>query len=101
VARLQESAYFFSPRGFHPTPYLRMLLSNELLRRMGFVEEAQKYRRSWMRIYNNPGSGNFPAVVLKTAVKAIYCVVDAVCYKPYSELGNKSLAQVFRFEQKD
>jgi hypothetical protein len=54
-----------------------------------------------MRIYDAPGSGNIPPTVLKTAAKAIYCVVDAVCYQPYSELGNKSLAEVFRFEQKD
>lgn len=101
VGRTPQMVYFFSPRGVHPTPYLRMLLSTELLQRMGFVQEAKRYQRSWTRIYDDPGSGNFPALVLKTAAKAIYCVVDAVCYQPYSELGNKSLAQVFRFEQKD
>ena len=29
----------------HPTPYLRTLLSVELLRRMGFEAEAAAYRR--------------------------------------------------------
>jgi hypothetical protein len=101
VGRAPQIVYSFSSRGVHPTPYLRMLLSTELLRRMGFAEEAQNYRRAWTRIYDDPGSGNFPEVVLKTAPKAIYCMVDVVCYQPYSELGNKSLAQVFRFEQKD
>jgi hypothetical protein len=101
IGRAPALVYFFSPRGAHPTPYLRMLLSTELLRRMGFVEEAGKYRQAWLYIYDNPRSSNFPGTVLRTAAKAMHCVVDAVCFQPYSELGDKSLVQVLRFEQKD
>jgi hypothetical protein len=101
IGRSPRSTYFFNPRGVHPTPFLRLLLSTELLRRMGFEDEAENYRQAWLRIYADPKSGNFPAAILKTAAKAIFLVVDSLCYQPYSELGNKSLAQVIPFEQKE
>jgi len=101
LARSPEIVYYFHSRGVHPTPLLRPLLSTELLKRMGFTQEAERYRHAWFRIYNNPKSGSFPPVILKTAAKAIRLIVDAVCYQPYAELGNKSLAQVLPFEQKE
>src|SRR5262249_9893886 len=36
VGRSPQITYFFDPNGVHPTPYLRVLISIELLRRMGF-----------------------------------------------------------------
>jgi hypothetical protein len=101
VGRSPRTTYFFNPHGVHPTPYLRTLLSTELLRRMGFPDESEKYRQAWLRIYADPKSGNFPLAILKTAAKAIFLVVDGLCYQPYSELGNKSLAQVMPFAQKE
>jgi hypothetical protein len=101
VGRSPQATMYFNPNGVHPTPYLRTLLSVELLRRMGFAEEAEGYRRAWKRIYPDPAAGNFPATMLKTAPRAIALVVDGVCYQPFPELGGKSLAQVLRFEQKE
>ena len=85
----------------HPTPYLRVLLSAELLRRMGFTAEAERYARAWRQLYPVPHSGNFPAALLRTAPRAIAHVVDAVCYQPFAELGGKRLAEVYRFAQKE
>jgi hypothetical protein len=91
----------FSPDGVHPTPYLRTLISAELLRRMGFATEADQYARAWTRVYANPRSGTIPSAVLETFPKACSLVVDTICYRPYASLGKKSLSQVIRFERKD
>lgn len=101
VGRMPAIVYHFSPSGVHPTPYLRVLLSTELLRRMGFAEEAKQYAAVWRRLYANPQAGNFPRRILQTAPHAIALIVDAVCYQPYAELGGKRLCEVFRFQQKD
>ena len=68
---------------------------------MGFEQEAEQYARAWKRIYPNPRSGTIPKRVLATFPKACAVAVDAMCYRPYPSLGNKSLSQVIRFEKKD
>jgi hypothetical protein len=78
-----------------------VLLSVELLRRMGFHAEASRYERAWKAVYPPPSSNLFPSEMLRTAGKAIPLVVDALCYRPFPEIGNKSLAEVYRFGQKE
>jgi hypothetical protein len=101
VGRSPQITYHFNPNGVHPTPYLRVLISVELLRRMGFQAEAEKYARAWTMLYPNPQKAGLPKKLLVTAARAIALVVDAVCYKPFKEIGNKSLADVYRFGQKE
>jgi hypothetical protein len=101
VGRAPATVFAFNPRGVHPTPYLRTLISVELLRRMGFTQQAEQYRRAWSRIYPDPRAGNIPEPVLKTFPEACGRAVDAMCYQPYKTLGDKSLAQVIRFQPKD
>jgi len=101
IGRAPAAVLTFNPRGPHPTPYLRLLISAELLRRMGFAEEAEQYARAWTRIYPNPRKGTIPSAMLDTFPKACALAVDTMCYRPYRSLGNKSLAQVIRFEKKD
>jgi hypothetical protein len=101
VGRSPQITYFFNPNGVHPTPYLRVLISVELLRRMGFHAEADKYARAWTTLYPGPKKGAFPKEILLTAPKAIALVVNALCYRPFAEIGNKTLAEVYRFGQKE
>ena len=101
VGRAPSSVLSFDPRGPHPTPYLRTLISIELLRRMGFRDHAAAYCRLWTRMYPDPYAGNLPRVLLESFPKANALVVDTVCFQPYPSLGNRSLAQVMRFEDKD
>jgi hypothetical protein len=101
VGRSTAATLNFNPRGPHPVPYLRTLISVELLRRMGFHELARQYRRTWMRIYPNPRAGNIPESLLRTFETAHALVVDTMCFQPYQTLGNKSLAQVIRFAPKE
>lgn len=101
VGRGQETVFGFNPEGPHPTPYLRMLISVELLRRMGFDNQAESYRKAWTRIYPNPRAGSIPRTVLDTFPQASALAVDAMCYQPFPSLGNKSLAQVLPFAPKE
>ncbi len=100
IARSPASVVGFNPRAVHPTPYLRLFLSTEVLRRMGFADEARRYEASWRRIYPSGSGGGMPRSLLATAPRAIALVVDTVCYRPQRALGGKSLAQVFQFEPK-
>jgi hypothetical protein len=101
VGRAPAAVFGFNPRGVHPTPYLRTLINVELLRRMGFTDEAQQYREAWTRLYPSPRAGNIPDSMLETFPKACVLVVDTICYQPYKSLGNKPLAQVVHFQKKE
>jgi hypothetical protein len=101
IGRAPGAVFGFNPRGPHPTPYLRLLISAEMLRRMGFEKEAEQYSRAWTRIYPNPRAGSIPRKVLATFPKACALAVDTMCYRPFQSLGNKALSQVIRFEKKD
>jgi hypothetical protein len=101
LARGPETVAHFNPRGPHPTPFFRMLINTELLRRMGFESEARQYRQLWLRIYPKPASDTIPKAVLSTFSEACPLAVDAMCFRPYRSLGNKSLAQTLNFGHKE
>ena len=101
VGRGPETVLTFNPEGVHPTPYFRTLINLELLRRMGFPELAEQYRRAWTRIYPNPMAVNMPRAMVNTFAEANALAVDAMCFRPYASLGGKSLAQMFPFRPKD
>jgi hypothetical protein len=101
IGRAPEAVFAFNPRGPHPTPYLRLLISSEMLRRMGFAKEAEQYARAWTRIYPNPREGSIPENVVTSFPRACAVAVDAMCFRPYPSLGNRSLSQLIRFEKKD
>jgi hypothetical protein len=101
IGRGPQTVVAFSRSGVHPTPYLRMLNSTELLRRMGFEREAKQYNIAWKRTYPSAATGNIPIAMLKTFPDACKLAVDTMCYRPYPSLGNKSLAQVITFGSKE
>lgn len=101
VGRGPETVLSYSARGPHPTPYLRMLISFELVRRMGFSNEADQYRRAWTRIYPDPRAGTIPKAVLDTFEEANKLAVDTVCYRTFPSLGDKCLADVIQFQPKE
>jgi len=101
VGRGPETVLTFNPRGVHPTPYLRTLINIEMLRRMGFRDVAEQHRRVWKRIYPNPAAGDIPRALLDSFAEACALAVDAMCFRPYPTLGDKSLAQVIPFQPKE
>ncbi len=97
VARSPASTQAFSPTGVHPTPFLRVFINLELLRRMGFPAEAETFRRLWVQMYPTPRRSNIPRTILDTFPLANRLVVDTIAFQPYRQLGDKSLVQVVRF----
>jgi hypothetical protein len=94
LGRSPRSTLTFVPRKPHPTPYLRPFLSIELLRRIGFPDEAEQYRRGWTRLYPTTAGSTIPKQVLDTFADAHRIVVDAMCFTKYPTLGNRTLAEV-------
>jgi hypothetical protein len=101
IGRSPRSVLAYSPRGPHPTPWLRAYISTELLRRMGFLEEAERYEALWSKIYPDPRAGTLPRPLVDTFATANRAVVDALCYRPFGELGKRSLAEVIQFGPKE
>ncbi|RJQ76030.1 hypothetical protein D5S17_19320 [Pseudonocardiaceae bacterium YIM PH 21723] len=101
VGRSRAQSLSYSPGGVHPTPYLRAFLSIELLRRMGFPEQAESYLRTWKALYPDTRGSDIPPDLLATARKAVPLVVDAVCHTRFPSLGDRALATVLRFEPKE
>lgn len=101
LSRGPQTVVYFNPRGPHPTPFLRMLINVELLKRMGFESEGKQYRKAWTRIYPTASTGNIPRYFLADFQQACPVAVDAMCYQPYRSLGNKSLAKVLNFGHKE
>lgn len=98
AARSPQATLHFHSGAPHPIPYLRVFISIELLRRMGFPETAERYRQIWQRLYPNPRAGNIPAELLKTFSEANHLVVDTICFTKYPQLGDKTLAEVTGFK---
>lgn len=97
VAMTPRSTQSFNPEGVHPTSYLRVLISVELLRRMGFPDQAAAFGRMWLRMYPSPYRSGIPRAMLDSFPQANALVVDTICFQPYHQLGGKSLAQVVCF----
>ncbi|HET9661190.1 MAG TPA: hypothetical protein VFP05_12720 [Thermomicrobiales bacterium] len=99
VAMSPANARNFNPNGVHPTPYLRVLINLELLRRMGFEREAETFARLWNRIYPDRDGGAIPPEVIASFSQASALVVDTICYQPFPQLGGKTLAAVVSFNR--
>ncbi len=93
AARSPKVTFYFQPGKPHPTPYLRIFILAELLRRIGFAKEAEAYCRMWQHIYPNPRASNIPREILETFDRAKRIVVETLAFTPYRELGGKTLAQ--------
>ncbi len=101
VGRSPRAVLAYNPHGPHPTPWFRVFLSTELLRRMGFTEEADRYESLWLKIYPDPRAGTLPRPLVDTFAVAHRAVVDAICFRPFAELGRRTLAQTIPFGVKE
>jgi hypothetical protein len=97
VGRAPSFTLRFVPGAVHPTPYLRVLISLVILRRMGFGQMAASLRRVWQRLYPDVTPREIPAPILGTFDKAAEIAVDTMVFQPYRQFGGKSLAQAVEF----
>lgn len=101
IGRGPRTVVSYNPRGPHPTPWLRAFISTELLRRMGFTEEAERYASLWSKIYPDPRTGTLPKALIDTFARANPAVVDALCFREFPQLGRRSLAGTISFGAKE
>lgn len=94
VARSRGVTTTFAPGTAHPTPYLRVLISCELLRRLGLAARAHTVATVWRRLYPGVGDSDIPGAVLRTFSPAAESVVDTIAFRPHPELGGRSFAQL-------
>lgn len=96
LSRSPRSVSQWNPLAVHPLPLLRPYLSTELLRRMGFPEEARRFEQVWGRVYAGLGDA-VPEPFRRHFADAHKIVVDAICFTPQPALGGRRLAQVQSF----
>ncbi len=91
----------FKPGGAHPTGYFRALILAEMLRRMGFEDDAARARKVWRELYD-PGRGHrLPSRLVDSADRIIPHVVDEIAFQPRRNLAQRALADVISFTRED
>ena len=97
LARSRPATMYFHAQGVHPVPYFRLLINTRLLHRMGFSRDAVALEGLWHRLYPKPENSRIPPSLLTSFERVSALVVDEMCYKPYQQLGNKSLTNIVCF----
>jgi hypothetical protein len=90
----------YRPGGAHPTGLLRVRILAEMLRRMGFEEDAARARDVWRQLYGS-GKGRIPRQLVGTAGTVIPEIVDEIAYQPRRNLAQRALADVILFRRDD
>ncbi|HLY04610.1 MAG TPA: hypothetical protein VKR31_02575 [Rhizomicrobium sp.] len=88
-------------QGAHPTGFLRVLILTEMLRRMGFAEDARKLEKVWCSLYNPKRFHRLPHRLLHGAGRLIPHVVDEVAFQTRRNLAHRALADVIPFRRDD
>lgn len=92
----------FHPLSVHPTPYVRVLIQAEMLRRMGFPNQARDVQDNWCRLYRPYlPAARIPALLLRTAAQVIPQVVDEVAFQPRRGMAQHTLVDVVPFHRED
>ena len=91
----------FRPGGAHPTAYLRVHILAEMLRRLGFGDEARRLRSVWEDLYNPGRFNRLPARLLTSSSRIIPEVVDEIAFQTRRNLAQRALADIIRFTPAD
>jgi hypothetical protein len=91
----------YRPGGAHPTPYLRIHILVEMLRRMGFGPDAERLRRVWEQLYNPRRPHRLPVRLLSTSSQLIPQVVDEIAFQTRRNLAQRALTDIIRFTLED
>ena len=101
VGKTRRQTAMFNPSGVHPTPLLRVPLNCALLRRIGFVDEADAFEHTWNRLYPKTLRRKLPVAFRDTLNEGVRLLIDAICFQPADAYGGKRLVDVIRFSRKD
>ena len=101
LAHPGQRALTYKPGSSHPTGWIRVLLLGEMIRRMGFPEEAGKVERVWRRLYDPKRGHRIPAALVAAIPRAVPEVVDEIAYQPRRNLAQHALADAIPFRRED
>jgi hypothetical protein len=91
----------FRPGGVHPTGFLRVLILAEMLRRMGFIQEAGRLQRVWQHLYNPDHLARMPPRLVSSANSLLPKIVDEIAFQTRRNLAHRALVDVIRFRRED
>ncbi|TPE53250.1 hypothetical protein [Amaricoccus solimangrovi] len=91
----------YRPGGAHPTGFLRGLILAEMMRRMGFAQDAAKAREVWRDLYGTGRGGRIPTPLLSSANRIIPAVVDEIAFQPRRNLAQRALVDVIPYGRED
>jgi hypothetical protein len=91
----------FRPAAVHPTTYLRILILAEMLRRMGFTNEATQIGEVWRNLYDPSQSHRLPERLLASAPRIVPEIVDEIAYQTRRNLAHRALVDVIPFRRED
>jgi hypothetical protein len=91
----------YRPGGAHPVGWIRVLILTEMMRRMGFPEEARRADRVWRRLYDPARGHRLPPALLSSAPRAVAAVVDEIAFQPRRSLGQHALVDAIPFRRED
>ena len=91
----------YRPGGAHPTGWIRVLMLTEMMRRMGFPEEAARAEKVWRRLYDPSRGHRIPPALFAAVPRAIPAVIDEIAYQPRRGLGQHALADAIPFFRAD
>lgn len=92
----------FRPGGAHPTAYLRVHILAEMVRRLGFTQEAERLSRVWDTLYRPAGQPHrLPQRLLASSGHLIPQVVDEIAFQTRRNLAHRSLADIIPFSLQD
>ncbi|HEX2136902.1 MAG TPA: hypothetical protein VHG30_13525 [Microvirga sp.] len=101
VGKSPAATVAWNGEGVHPTPFLRVLINLELVRRLGFQHEAHAMRRAWLRLYPPTRLRPIPPPIRRSFHRAMKLTVDAICETAYPQLGGRTLREVVAFRPQD
>ncbi|MGM4915037.1 hypothetical protein [Rhizobium sp. 768_B6_N1_8] len=101
LAHPAARALTYRPGGAHPTGWVRVLILTEMLRRMGFPEEAAKADKVWRQLYDPRRGHRLPPILLAATPRVIPAIVDEIAYQPRHGLGQHALADAIPFTRAD
>jgi hypothetical protein len=91
----------YRPGGAHPTGFLRAFIMAEMVKRLGFPEDAARMQRVWNRLFNPRSGHRIPAQLLQDSSRTIAHVVDEVTFQTRRNLAQRALVDVIPFRPAD
>jgi hypothetical protein len=101
LAHPGQRALTYKPGGAHPTGWIRVLLLGEMVRRMGFADEADRIEKVWRELYNPKRGHRIPEALVAAAPRVVVDVVDEIAYQPRRNLAQHALADAIPFRRDD